>query len=170
MLRLVPAGGIACVCLLVVQQKQMSMRVNIPLARRGNVVVSLLRLGVQLRDVRTSGNTVLGIRIRPPARQRKNNKTGAGRRSIRKQQFIIIEYGGPLGSLGLNDAGDDPVDFMSTGAEIMKMLERYSERYGKSHEKDVAKRFCKKGPKEFAGLDLSRTARPSRNCLENLDG
>ncbi|KZV27735.1 hypothetical protein F511_03973 [Dorcoceras hygrometricum] len=51
MLRLVPAGGIACVCLLVVQQKQMSTRVNIPLARRGNVVVSLLRLGVQLRVI-----------------------------------------------------------------------------------------------------------------------
>ncbi|KZV32117.1 hypothetical protein F511_31167 [Dorcoceras hygrometricum] len=50
MLRLVPSGGIACVCLLVVQQKQMSTRVNIPLARRGNVVVSLLRLGVQLFD------------------------------------------------------------------------------------------------------------------------
>ncbi|KZV15883.1 set domain protein [Dorcoceras hygrometricum] len=53
MLRLVPAGGIAYVCLLVVQQKQMSTRVNIPVARRGNVVVSLLRLEVQLRDVAT---------------------------------------------------------------------------------------------------------------------
>ncbi|KZV23138.1 hypothetical protein F511_24972 [Dorcoceras hygrometricum] len=37
-----PAGGIACVCLLVDQQKQTSTRVNIPVARRGNVVVSLL--------------------------------------------------------------------------------------------------------------------------------
>ncbi|KZV57156.1 hypothetical protein F511_36282 [Dorcoceras hygrometricum] len=37
MLRLVPAGGFVCVCLLVVQQKQMSTRVNIPVARRGNV-------------------------------------------------------------------------------------------------------------------------------------
>ncbi|KZV39647.1 O-fucosyltransferase family protein isoform 1 [Dorcoceras hygrometricum] len=51
MLRLVPAGGIACVCLLVVQQKQMSTRVNFPVARRGSVVVSLLRLGVQLRVI-----------------------------------------------------------------------------------------------------------------------
>ncbi|KZV27037.1 dynein heavy chain 4 [Dorcoceras hygrometricum] len=51
MLRLVPAGGIACMCLLVVQQKQMSTRVNIPVARRGNVVVSLLRLEVQLRVI-----------------------------------------------------------------------------------------------------------------------
>ncbi|KZV47808.1 hypothetical protein F511_39757 [Dorcoceras hygrometricum] len=51
MLRLVPAGGFACVCLLVVQQKQMSTRVNIPVARRGNVVVSLLRLGVQLQVI-----------------------------------------------------------------------------------------------------------------------
>ncbi|KZV37073.1 hypothetical protein F511_25641 [Dorcoceras hygrometricum] len=51
MLRLVPAGGIAGVCLLVVQQKQMSMRVNIPVARRGNVVVLLLRLEVQLRVI-----------------------------------------------------------------------------------------------------------------------
>ncbi|KZV56804.1 protein TONSOKU-like [Dorcoceras hygrometricum] len=48
---LVPAGGFACVCLLVVQQKQMSTWVNFPVARRGNVVVSLLRLGVQLRVI-----------------------------------------------------------------------------------------------------------------------
>ncbi|KZV30638.1 hypothetical protein F511_11155 [Dorcoceras hygrometricum] len=53
---------------------------------------------------------------------------------------------------------------------ITKMLERQSQRSGKSHEEDVAKRLCKQGPKEFAGLDLSRTARPSRTCLENLDG
>ncbi|KZV43833.1 Region-like protein isoform 1 [Dorcoceras hygrometricum] len=51
MLRLVPAGGFACVCLLVVQQKQMSTWVNIPVARSGNVVISLLRLGVQLRVI-----------------------------------------------------------------------------------------------------------------------
>ncbi|KZV34665.1 hypothetical protein F511_10940 [Dorcoceras hygrometricum] len=51
MLRLVPAGGIACVCLLVVQPKQMSTRVNIPVARGGNVVVLLLRLDVQLREI-----------------------------------------------------------------------------------------------------------------------
>ncbi|KZV44272.1 hypothetical protein F511_10391 [Dorcoceras hygrometricum] len=55
MLRLLPAGGIACVCLLVDQQKQMSTRVNIPVARRGNVVVSLLRLGVQLILPESSG-------------------------------------------------------------------------------------------------------------------
>ncbi|KZV49298.1 hypothetical protein F511_23444 [Dorcoceras hygrometricum] len=51
MLRLVSAGGIACEFLLVVQQKQMSTRVNIPVARRGNIVVSLLRLRVQLRVI-----------------------------------------------------------------------------------------------------------------------
>ncbi|KZV23763.1 isoflavone reductase-like protein [Dorcoceras hygrometricum] len=55
-------------------------------------------------------------------------------------------------------------------AVITKMLERESERPGKSHEEDVTERFRKQGPKEFAGLDLSRTARPSRTCLENLDG
>ncbi|KZV26509.1 hypothetical protein F511_07494 [Dorcoceras hygrometricum] len=54
MLRLVPAGGIACVYLLVVQQKQMSTRVNFPVARRGNVVVLLLRLDVQLREIFTT--------------------------------------------------------------------------------------------------------------------
>ncbi|KZV25609.1 AMP-dependent synthetase and ligase domain containing protein [Dorcoceras hygrometricum] len=53
---------------------------------------------------------------------------------------------------------------------ITKMLERWSEQSGKSHEEDVDKRFHKQGPKEFAGLDISRTARPSRTCLENLDG
>ncbi|KZV28549.1 hypothetical protein F511_39166 [Dorcoceras hygrometricum] len=54
MLRLVPAGGIACVYLLVVQQKQMSTRVNFSVARRGNVVVLLLRLDVQLREIFTT--------------------------------------------------------------------------------------------------------------------
>ncbi|KZV29209.1 hypothetical protein F511_36726 [Dorcoceras hygrometricum] len=39
----------------------MSTRVNFPVARKGNVVVSLLRLGVQLRDVRASGNTSLSF-------------------------------------------------------------------------------------------------------------
>ncbi|KZV13957.1 melanoma-associated antigen 10-like [Dorcoceras hygrometricum] len=29
----------------------------------------------------------------------------------------MIEHVEPLGSLGLNDAGDDPVDFMPTGGE-----------------------------------------------------
>ncbi|KZV35891.1 hypothetical protein F511_19983 [Dorcoceras hygrometricum] len=51
MLRLVPDGGIACVCLLVVQQKRISTRVNIPVVRRGNVVVWMLRLEVQLRVI-----------------------------------------------------------------------------------------------------------------------
>ncbi|KZV20577.1 hypothetical protein F511_31924 [Dorcoceras hygrometricum] len=54
MLRLVPVGGIACGYLLVVQQKQMSKRVNFPVARRGNVVVLLLRLDVQLREIFTT--------------------------------------------------------------------------------------------------------------------
>ncbi|KZV38695.1 hypothetical protein F511_32524 [Dorcoceras hygrometricum] len=44
------------------------------------------------------------------------------------------------------------------------------ERPGKSHEEDVAERFRKQGPKEFAGLNLSRTVRSSRTFLENLDG
>ncbi|KZV57401.1 hypothetical protein F511_11253 [Dorcoceras hygrometricum] len=57
---------------------------------------------------------------------------------------------------------------MLTG--ITKMLERQSERSGKLHEEDVAEQFRKQGPKEFAGLNLSRTARPSRSCIENLDG
>ncbi|KZV33568.1 hypothetical protein F511_10554 [Dorcoceras hygrometricum] len=54
MLRLVPAGGIACGYLLVVQQKKMSTRVKFPVARRGNVVVLLLRLDVQLREIFTT--------------------------------------------------------------------------------------------------------------------
>ncbi|KZV53665.1 hypothetical protein F511_38165 [Dorcoceras hygrometricum] len=29
----------------------------------------------------------------------------------------VIEHAGPLDSLGLNGAGDDPVDFMPTGGE-----------------------------------------------------
>ncbi|KZV56107.1 hypothetical protein F511_16707 [Dorcoceras hygrometricum] len=36
-------------------------------------------------------------------------------------------------------------------AGITRMLERQSESSGKSHEEDVAERFRKKGPKEFAG-------------------
>ncbi|KZV41366.1 hypothetical protein F511_34374 [Dorcoceras hygrometricum] len=36
-------------------------------------------------------------------------------------------------------------------AGITKLLERHSERPGKSHEEDVAERFRKQGPKEFAG-------------------
>ncbi|KZV49393.1 hypothetical protein F511_38186 [Dorcoceras hygrometricum] len=55
-------------------------------------------------------------------------------------------------------------------AGITKMLERQSERSGKSHEEDVAERFRKQGPKEFAEVNLSRTVRPSRTCLGNLDG
>ncbi|KZV16655.1 hypothetical protein F511_44017 [Dorcoceras hygrometricum] len=63
-------------------------------------------------------------------------------------------------------------------AEITRILERQSERSGKSHEEDVAERFRKQGPKEFAGtsdslvveLNLSRTVRSSRTCLENFDG
>ncbi|KZT75542.1 hypothetical protein F511_47434 [Dorcoceras hygrometricum] len=55
-------------------------------------------------------------------------------------------------------------------AGITRMLERQSERSRKSHEEDVAERFRKQGPKEFVGLNLSRTVRPSRTCLGNLDG
>ncbi|KZV41664.1 hypothetical protein F511_21525 [Dorcoceras hygrometricum] len=63
-------------------------------------------------------------------------------------------------------------------AGITRILERHSERSGKSHEEDVAERFRKQGPKEFVGtsdslvveLDLSRTVRSSRTCLENFDG
>ncbi|KZV48286.1 hypothetical protein F511_30533 [Dorcoceras hygrometricum] len=36
-------------------------------------------------------------------------------------------------------------------AGITRLLERQSERPGKSDEEDVAERFCKQGPKEFAG-------------------
>ncbi|KZV35031.1 hypothetical protein F511_19778 [Dorcoceras hygrometricum] len=36
-------------------------------------------------------------------------------------------------------------------AEISRLLERKSERPGKSHEEDVAERFRKQGPKEFSG-------------------
>ncbi|KZV18617.1 hypothetical protein F511_40906 [Dorcoceras hygrometricum] len=36
-------------------------------------------------------------------------------------------------------------------AEITRLLEQQSERPGKSHEEDVAERFRKQGPKEFAG-------------------
>ncbi|KZV14647.1 hypothetical protein F511_39842 [Dorcoceras hygrometricum] len=53
---------------------------------------------------------------------------------------------------------------------ITRLLERQSLRSGKSHEEDVAERFRKQGPKDFAGLNLSRTVRPSRTCLGNLDG
>ncbi|KZV21438.1 hypothetical protein F511_22619 [Dorcoceras hygrometricum] len=36
-------------------------------------------------------------------------------------------------------------------AGITRLLERQSERPGKSHEKDVAERFRKQGPKKFSG-------------------
>ncbi|KZV24540.1 hypothetical protein F511_40992 [Dorcoceras hygrometricum] len=55
-------------------------------------------------------------------------------------------------------------------AGITRLLERQAERPGKSLEEDVAERFGKQGPKEFAGLNLSRTVRPSRTFLGNLDG
>ncbi|KZV37548.1 hypothetical protein F511_42677 [Dorcoceras hygrometricum] len=42
-------------------------------------------------------------------------------------------------------------------AGITKMLESQSVRSGNAHEEDVAERFRNQGPKEFAGLDLSRT-------------
>ncbi|KZV19659.1 hypothetical protein F511_41896 [Dorcoceras hygrometricum] len=53
---------------------------------------------------------------------------------------------------------------------ITRMFERQSEHSGKSHEEDLAERFRKQGPKEFAWLNLNRTVRPSITCLGNLDG
>ncbi|KZV16687.1 hypothetical protein F511_20608 [Dorcoceras hygrometricum] len=35
--------------------------------------------------------------------------------------------------------------------EITRILERQSERSGKSHEEDMAERLRKQGPKEFSG-------------------
>ncbi|KZV43880.1 putative galacturonosyltransferase 7 [Dorcoceras hygrometricum] len=55
-------------------------------------------------------------------------------------------------------------------AGITRLLERQSEHSEKSHEEDLTERFRKQGPKEFAGLNLIRTVRPSRTCLGNLDG
>ncbi|KZV22636.1 hypothetical protein F511_13095 [Dorcoceras hygrometricum] len=36
-------------------------------------------------------------------------------------------------------------------ARVTRLLERQSERSGKSHEEDVAEQFHNQGPKEFAG-------------------
>ncbi|KZV38629.1 hypothetical protein F511_36219 [Dorcoceras hygrometricum] len=64
-------------------------------------------------------------------------------------------------------------------AGITRILESQSERPEKSHEEDVAERFCKQGTKEFSGTtdplvaeewNLSITVRSSRTRFENFDG
>ncbi|KZV17972.1 hypothetical protein F511_40585 [Dorcoceras hygrometricum] len=94
--------------------------------------------------------------------------------SVRKRRRFVVATGSPAASefrrcclLLLTPYDRDSMDMLF---EITRFLERQSERLGKSHEADVAERFHKQGPKEFAGLNLSRTARPSRTCLENLEG
>ncbi|KZV34177.1 hypothetical protein F511_40358 [Dorcoceras hygrometricum] len=87
-------------------------------------------------------------------------ETGATPPKRANEQYSLrreIQHDEPLGSQGLNGAGDDmtlsilsrltltpyeraSVDMLSG---ITRMLERQSERSGKSHEKDVAERFCK---------------------------
>ncbi|KZV27824.1 hypothetical protein F511_38434 [Dorcoceras hygrometricum] len=42
-------------------------------------------------------------------------------------------------------------DSMDMLSGITRLLERQSERPGKSHEEDVAERFHQQGPKEFVG-------------------
>ncbi|KZV24929.1 hypothetical protein F511_28500 [Dorcoceras hygrometricum] len=63
-------------------------------------------------------------------------------------------------------------------AEITRLLERQTERSGgKSHEEDIAERFRKQGPKDFAGTtdplvaeewNLSRTVGPLGLVLRTL--
>ncbi|KZV51396.1 hypothetical protein F511_17267 [Dorcoceras hygrometricum] len=57
------------------------------------------------------------------------------------------EHAGPLGSLGLNDAGESADDFFPTGG----CWRDRSEHPGKFHEEDVAERLRKQGHKEFSG-------------------
>ncbi|KZV26919.1 hypothetical protein F511_41168 [Dorcoceras hygrometricum] len=51
---------------------------------------------------------------------------------------------------------------------ITKMLERQAERSGKSHEEDVAERFHKQGPKEFAGTTDLLVAEEWIRSLETI--
>ncbi|KZV26838.1 hypothetical protein F511_44073 [Dorcoceras hygrometricum] len=62
-------------------------------------------------------------------------------------------------------------------AGITRMLEYQTERPGRSHEEDVAERFRKQGPKDFAGTtdplvaeewNLSRTVGPIGLVLRTL--
>ncbi|KZV37726.1 hypothetical protein F511_16266 [Dorcoceras hygrometricum] len=52
-------------------------------------------------------------------------------------------------------------------AMITRMLERQSDRSGKSHE-DVAKRFRKQGPKEFVGTTDPLVAEEWIHSLETI--
>ncbi|KZV33373.1 hypothetical protein F511_13178 [Dorcoceras hygrometricum] len=51
---------------------------------------------------------------------------------------------------------------------ITRLLERQSERPGKSHEEDFAERFCKQGPKEFAGTTDPLVAEERIRSMETI--
>ncbi|KZV40733.1 hypothetical protein F511_25755 [Dorcoceras hygrometricum] len=57
-------------------------------------------------------------------------------------------------------------------AGITRMLERQSQRSGKSYEEDVAERFCKQGPKDTASRGPTTIVAPesqSRTCPSDHD-
>ncbi|KZV25085.1 hypothetical protein F511_33465 [Dorcoceras hygrometricum] len=53
-------------------------------------------------------------------------------------------------------------------AEITRILERQTERPGKSHEEDIAERFRKQGPKEFSGTTDPLVAEEWIRSMENI--
>ncbi|KZV20916.1 hypothetical protein F511_38726 [Dorcoceras hygrometricum] len=59
----------------------------------------------------------------------------------------------------------DSVDML---AGITRLLERQSERHKNSHEEDVAERFRKQGPKEFAGTTDPLVAEEWIRSMESI--